>query len=114
MITTKRAYEPASPDDGIRILVDRLWPRGVTKDRLMIREWMKEVAPSDELRRWFSHDPSKWEKFLERYRKEVEQKPEFRRLGEMARKGKVTLVYGSKETRFNNATALKMMLEEGS
>jgi uncharacterized protein YeaO (DUF488 family) len=112
MIRTKRAYEKPDASDGVRYLVDRLWPRGVKRERLKISAWMKELAPSDELRKWFSHDPKKWETFLERYRREVEEKPDFRRLKEEVKKGTVTLVYGSREIVYNNANALKIFLEE--
>ena len=73
MITIKRVYEPTSPDDGYRVLVDRLWPRGLSKENAHIDEWLKEVAPTNELRKWFNHDPAKWEEFRTRYQKELLQ-----------------------------------------
>ncbi len=111
-VQTKRVYEPPDPADGTRILVDRLWPRGLTKPRARIEFWAKAIAPSSELRRWYGHDPEKWNEFRGRYFAELRANPvgvaELRRyLG----KGKVTLLYSSKEQRLNNATALKEYLE---
>jgi len=111
MIEIKRAYEPSSRGDGKRYLVDGLWPRGVRKEELEIQEWLKSLAPSDELRRWFGHREERWEEFRERYFEELERKKEFwKPLLEEAREGKITLVYGSKG-RLNNARALKEFLE---
>jgi uncharacterized protein YeaO (DUF488 family) len=112
MIRTKRAYEDPAPDDGRRFLVDRLWPRGIKKEDLQIEDWPKEVAPSDELRTWFGHDPAKWEEFEERYFAELENKPDaLEPLREAVRQGDVTLVYGARDTEHNNAVALKAYLE---
>lgn len=111
-IATKRAYEPASEDDGYRVLVDRIWPRGIAKDELRIDAWQKDLAPSTGLRKWFGHDPSKWEAFKARYVQELEQRPDV--LEDLARKakaGRVTLVFGAKDTERNNAVALKEHLE---
>ena len=107
-IKMKRAYEAASAADGFRILVERLWPRGVSKQDARIDLWAKEVAPSTELRKWFGHDPDKWEEFRRRYTAELEARPgALDPLLERIRAGKVTFVYGSRETRFNNAAALR-------
>lgn len=112
MIQTKRAYEPPDPGDGRRFLVDRLWPRGVRKEALALDAWLKDVAPSDELRRWFGHDPAKWEAFQERYFAELDEKPQvWQPLVEAARQGDVTLVYGARDPQHNNAVALKTYLE---
>ena len=97
--------------DGTRILVDRLWPRGVTKAQARVDLWLKEIAPSAELRKWFNHEPEKWSGFKRRYFAELRQRPEaVARLIEAGRSGPVTLVYGSKEERFNNAEALEKFL----
>jgi uncharacterized protein YeaO (DUF488 family) len=111
MIGIKRVYDPPSAHDGKRILVDRLWPRGLKRDEAAIDEWMKELAPSDELRKWFSHDPAKWPEFKKRYRKELEAKSGL--LGELkgyARHGTATLLYAAKDTEHNNAVVLKEFL----
>ncbi len=113
MIRIKRAYEAPEPGDGTRILIDHLWPRGVKRENLSIKEWDKEVAPSNELRTWFGHDPAKWEEFRRRYFAELDKKPEaWQPIQEAARSSTVTLVYGTKETRYNNAVALKAYLEK--
>jgi uncharacterized protein YeaO (DUF488 family) len=111
MIALKRAYEPASRTDGTRILVERLWPRGVTKAKLQIDGWLKEVGPSTELRKWFSHDAAKWDEFRRRYRRELEAHPEeWQPIAVAARRGRVTLVYSSHDSEHNNAVALKEYL----
>lgn len=111
-IRIKRAYRAARVSDGQRILVDRLWPRGMARHRLRIAAWEKDIAPSDELRRWFNHDPGKWEEFRNAYRAELEQNPDaVVRLCELARAGPVTLVYGAKDEAHNNAVVLKEYLE---
>ena len=111
MIKLKRVYESASSEDGLRILVERLWPRGIKKSALKIDSWLKDVAPSDALRRWFSHDPRKWIAFRERYFKELDRNPEVGRgLADSARHGPVTLIYSSRDTERNNAVALKDFL----
>jgi uncharacterized protein YeaO (DUF488 family) len=111
MISLKRAYEPASRTDGTRILVERLWPRGVTKAKLQIDGWLKEVGPSTELRKWFSHDAAKWDEFRRRYRRELEAHPrEWQPIAVAARRGRVTLVYSSHDSQHNNAVALKEYL----
>lgn len=108
MIKTKRAYHPTSPDDGKRVLVDRLWPRGLRKDKARIDEWLKDIAPSAELRKWYSHDPAKWKEFKKRYKDELkDKKGVLDRLKAESRKETVTLIYSSRETELNNAEALK-------
>jgi uncharacterized protein YeaO (DUF488 family) len=112
VILLKRAYDPASPKDGRRILVERLWPRGITKARLPLDGWLKDVAPSTELRKWFSHDPAKWSEFQRRYRAELKQKPHlWKELLDAGRKGTLTLVFSSHDTEHNNAVVLKQFLE---
>jgi uncharacterized protein YeaO (DUF488 family) len=111
-IKLKRAYEPAEKSDGLRVLVDRLWPRGISKSTAQIDCWLKEIAPSDALRRWFGHDPSKWSEFRKRYVRELEKRSEaVAQLKQFASQGTVTLVYGAKDERHNNAAALKEYLE---
>ena len=108
MITLKRAYDPVSRTDGTRFLVERLWPRGVSKARLRVDAWLKEVGPSTELRKWFSHDPEKWDEFRRRYFRELGSRPEaWQPIVSAARRGRVTLVYSSHDTQHNNAVALQ-------
>lgn len=113
MIRIKRAYEPSSEDDGFRILVDKLWPRGVSKEKANLDLWMKEIAPSDDLRKWFSHDPEKWNKFENRYKDELKDKKEFiNKIKEIEKdKGKVTLIYSAKDEEHNNAVVLEDVLK---
>jgi uncharacterized protein YeaO (DUF488 family) len=111
MITLKRAYDTASTSDGTRFLVERLWPRGVQKTRLHIDAWLKDVAPSPELRKWFSHDPARWDEFRRRYFRQLDLEPEaWRPIVSAARHGRVTLVYSSHDTQHNNAVALQEYL----
>jgi uncharacterized protein YeaO (DUF488 family) len=113
MIQIKRAYEPVSPEDGARFLIDRLWPRGIRKDDLDVREWLKDVAPSTDLRRWFNHDPAKWDEFQSRYSAELADKPDtWQPLLDAAVEGTLTLVYGAKDTEHNDAVVLKAWLED--
>ncbi len=113
MIRLKRAYEPVSSEDGTRILVERLWPRGVSKEKAALDLWLKDIAPSPELRKWFGHDPAKWDEFRRRYWAELRQKPEVvKELLLQASKGDVTLVYGSRDQEHNAAVALKEYLEQ--
>ena len=113
MIRIKRAYDPGAKEDGARFLVDRLWPRGVKKEALDVAAWCKEVAPSDELRRWFNHDPNKWKDFQRRYRVELTANPSaWQPLLSAAEKGDITLLYSAHDTEHNNAVALKAYLEE--
>ena len=112
MIRLKRVYEKPSRMDGSRILVDRLWPRGLTKERAAVALWLKDVAPSTELRKWFGHDPAKWKQFQARYRKELREKKGALKL--LRQKGKtrtVTLVYGARDKEHNEALVLKKVVE---
>jgi uncharacterized protein YeaO (DUF488 family) len=103
----KRVYDPVSNSDGTRLLVERLWPRGVKKTSLEIKAWLKDVAPSTELRKWFSHDPTKWNDFCSRYLAELQANPDaWRPIIEATRHGPVTLIYSSHDTEHNNAVAL--------
>ena len=112
MIKLKRAYEKPSRDDGSRILVERLWPRGLTKERAAVDLWLKEVAPSPELRKWFGHDPAKWEQFQKRYWKELEEKEAaVQLLKQKSKQGTVTLVYAARDEEHTGALALKRFLE---
>lgn len=112
MIKIKRAYEEPSKSDGKRFLVDRLWPRGVTKEELAATAWLKDVAPSNELRHWYHHDPSEWDEFRRRYFRELEAGPQaWQPLVDASKKGTVTLLYSAKHTENNNAVALKEFLE---
>jgi uncharacterized protein YeaO (DUF488 family) len=114
MLQIKRVYEEGSGNDGRRILVDRLWPRGISKEKAGIDLWMKELAPSDKLRRWYGHDPSRWEEFRARYLKELEVKEDLiSQLREMNREGMVTLIYAAKDIHHNNAAVLKEVIEQG-
>jgi len=112
-IRTKRVYETPEAADGRRILVDRVWPRGMTKKRLRGDVWLKSIAPSTELRNWFKHDPSKWNGFKARYYKELDQNPEgIATLFNALKKGLVTLLYSAKDSDHNQAVALKEYLSE--
>jgi uncharacterized protein YeaO (DUF488 family) len=111
MIAVKRAYDPPTESDGVRVLVDRLWPRGVTKAAAKIDRWMKDLAPSGELREWFGHDPARWEEFRRRYHKELAgQADALAELRKLARGGTVTLVYAARDTEHNDAVVLKELL----
>jgi uncharacterized protein YeaO (DUF488 family) len=106
-LATKRVYEPADPADGSRVLVDRLWPRGLSKAEVHVDLWLKDVAPSAALRTWFGHDPARWEQFRTRYRAELDDNPEdLQRLRGLARQGKVTLLYSARDETHNQAVAL--------
>ena len=110
----KRAYEPAAAADGVRVLVDRLWPRGISKQQAVLDEWMKEIAPSAELRKWFGHEPAKWAEFQRRYKAELRQHhAELERLREIATKGALTLVYGARDEQHNDAVVLREVLLHG-
>lgn len=114
MITTKRVYEPYSRTDGYRVLVDRLWPRGLSKAKAHVDYWAREIAPSTELRQWYEHDPNKWPEFQKRYRAELatpEAKAALADLVRRARGGRVTLVYSSHAGDISNAAALERMLK---
>lgn len=113
MIALKRVYDAPDPGDGLRILVDRLWPRGVKKDEAHLDRWEKDLAPSDELRRWFAHDPAKWCEFRRRFREELAPKGDLlHELARQAEKGRVTLLYAAKDEEHNNAVVLKEFLED--
>jgi uncharacterized protein YeaO (DUF488 family) len=116
MVKIKRIYDPSERADGKRVLVDRLWPRGIKKEDAGLDLWLKDIAPSDELRKWFSHDPSKWQEFKKRYRHELKDKPDMpdmiEDLRKAARQGTVTLLYAAKDADRNNAVVLKEMLKE--
>lgn len=106
-LQVKRVYEPPSTDDGIRVLVDRLWPRGLTKAAAAVDLWLKDVAPSVALRRWFNHDPNRWTEFTHRYASELDRKKAaIAALAGAVRRGRVTLVFGARDERHNNAVAL--------
>jgi uncharacterized protein YeaO (DUF488 family) len=114
MIRLKRAYEPPARDDGRRILVERLWPRGVSKEKAHLDLWLKDVAPSPELRTWFGHEVAKWPEFQRRYREELHHRPrEMAELTRLVRQGPVTFVYGSRDERHNAAIVLKDCLQGG-
>ena len=107
-VKLKRAYEPVSDDDGKRILVDRLWPRGVSKANAALGQWMKEIAPTTDLRKWFGHDPQRWEEFCDRYREELHRNAELlSHLRSLAREGTVTLVYSAHDEVHNDAVVLR-------
>lgn len=111
----KRAYEPASPEDGERYLVDRLWPRGVKKEALALTGWLKDVAPSTELRRWFGHDPARWDEFRRRYLAELKANAAaLRPLREALKRGPVTLVYSAHDEAHNQAVVLRELLSKRS
>jgi uncharacterized protein YeaO (DUF488 family) len=113
MIRIKRVYDTASPEDGQRFLVDRLWPRGVKKENLNVVAWLKDSAPSNDLRHWYGHDPDKWCEFNERYFKELDSRPEaWHPLLESARKGDITLLFSTRELERNNAVSLRAYLEK--
>ncbi|EMA54476.1 DUF488 domain-containing protein [Halococcus thailandensis] len=110
-IQTKRIYEEPDPEDGTRVLVDRLWPRGVSKEDAALDRWAKDAAPSDELRNWFDHDPERWDEFKERYRDELSDRDVVDELRELADGGTVTLLYAATDREHNNAVVLRDVLE---
>jgi uncharacterized protein YeaO (DUF488 family) len=113
-IQVKRAYDPPAENDGVRVLVDRLWPRGLTKPAAAVDLWLKDLAPSVTLRRWFNRDPARWGEFTQRYAEELDaiaaRSPAVAALAAAIRGGKVTLLFGARDTRHNNATALRSYL----
>jgi len=112
MVKAKRIYDPPAADDGTRILVDRLWPRGLTKEDARIDEWLKEIAPSNELRNWFGHDPVKWPEFRRKYQEELRrQGPLLEELKRKTKHGTVTLLFAAKDAEHNNAVVLKELLD---
>ena len=110
-IQTKRIYEEPDPEDGTRVLVDRLWPRGVSKEDAALDRWAKDAAPSDELRNWFDHDPDRWDEFEDRYRDELSDRDVVDELRELADDGTVTLLYAATDREHNNAVVLRDVLE---
>jgi uncharacterized protein YeaO (DUF488 family) len=115
MVRIKRAYEPAASRDGVRVLVDRVWPRGITKEKARIRTWMRELAPSGQLCKFFGHNPVKWEEFRRRYRKELGRKEVGAMLDELvsiSARGTLTLIYGAQDTEHNQAVVIKEVLDE--
>ena len=113
MIKIRRVYEPAEKGEGWRVLVDRLWPRGLKKEEVKFDQWLKEIAPSEGLRQWFAHDPGKWEEFKNRYFQELKKNEGLvETIRVKAREGTVTLLFGAKDTELNNAVALKEFLED--
>lgn len=111
-IKVKRVYDEPAESDGKRVLVDRVWPRGVTKEAAALDAWMKDVAPSPELRKWFGHAPERWDTFRQRYEAELaENRQALERLAEMCRDGPVTLLFGARDEQRNNAVVLKSLLE---
>lgn len=114
-VLLKRVYAPYAPEDGFRVLVDRLWPRGIARDTAHVDLWLKEIAPSAELRKWFAHDPEKWAEFRKRYAEELDGRPaEVEQLAAHARHGTVTLLYGAKDEQHNQAVVLKQYLEKSA
>jgi uncharacterized protein YeaO (DUF488 family) len=112
MIKIKRIYEPPAAGDGFRILVDRLWPRGVSKEKARVDLWLKEISPSNELRKWYGHDPEKWAEFKKKYLREIEDQGEaFGLIIKKAKGGTVTFLFSSQEEKWNNAAALKEFME---
>jgi uncharacterized protein YeaO (DUF488 family) len=110
-VKLKRVYEPPAAEDGFRILVDRLWPRGMTKEKAAVGEWLRDAAPSTTLRKWFAHDPRRWREFERRYFRELDGKPEVvTHLRELIAGGRLTLVYSARDLDMNNAVALKHYL----
>jgi uncharacterized protein YeaO (DUF488 family) len=113
MIVLKRPYDTVSSSDGTRFLVERLWPRGISKAKLRAHAWLKEVGPSTELRQWFSHDPKKWRAFRQRYFRELDARPQaWKPIVSAARRGRVTLIYSSHDAQHNNAVALQQYLQK--
>ncbi|HET6256170.1 MAG TPA: DUF488 domain-containing protein [Puia sp.] len=114
-VRIKRVYEPAAGTDGYRILIDRLWPRGLSREKANVDKWLKEVAPSTELRKWFQHDPAKWRQFCTRYRAELKDSTAFGELLDEIRRHKaVTLLFGAKDEEHNDAVALRDLIAERS
>ena len=110
-IRLKRAYAPASADDGIRLLVDRMWPRGVSKQKIKTQAWLKDIAPSTELRQWFGHVPERWEEFRKRYARELDANPDaVKELKAWLKHGRVTLIYSARDEEHNQAVALREYL----
>ncbi|OUY05767.1 DUF488 domain-containing protein [Acinetobacter populi] len=113
-ILLKRIYDAPAASDGLRILVDRLWPRGVKKADAKIDWWMKEVTPSTELRQWYGHDPDKWIEFQQKYRAELKGNPKLKELHDLAKQQTISLIYAAKNTAITHAIVLKQMIEEAN
>jgi uncharacterized protein YeaO (DUF488 family) len=113
-VRIKRIYDPAEADDGARMLVDRIWPRGMTKEAAALDEWLKDLAPSDALRRWFGHAPERWPDFKARYARELAANPALARLRAAMKEGPVTLLYAARDPIHNNAAALAEFLRTGA
>ena len=116
-VALKRAYDKPGAKDGTRVLVDGLWPRGKKKEELAAAQWMRAIAPSAKLRQWYGHDPKRWKEFRERYRRELSESPRkelIRELVALARKGKLTLVFGARDTEHSNAAVIAEMIREKS
>ena len=117
-LRVRRAYDAPTPDDGCRVLVDRLWPRGLKRETAGIDHWLRELAPSNELRKWFAHDPARWDEFRRRYAEELRSPAAAAALAELrsliAAHRVVTLIYGARDTTCNNAEALRLWLETGA
>ena len=112
-VQLKRAYETPSPSDGYRVLIDRIWPRGISREKARLQEWARELAPSTELRKWFGHDPARFKEFRRRYSRELHaQEPKVRELRRRAREGTLTLVYGARDTEHNDAVVLAEILRQ--
>jgi len=112
-VRVARVHDPRTARDGYRVLVDRLWPRGIKKEKLEMEAWLKDVAPSPELRKWFAHEPDKWQEFQKRYRAELEANPDaWKPILEAAKQGNVTLLYSARDSEHNSAVLLKAFLEE--
>jgi uncharacterized protein YeaO (DUF488 family) len=110
----KRVYEPTAPEDGVRVLIDRLWPRGLTKKKAAIDHWMKDIAPSSELRKWFGHDPGRWTEFRNRYMEELRQHMALLdQIRDLAKEGTVTLLFGAHDEEHNDAVVLREVLLKG-
>jgi uncharacterized protein YeaO (DUF488 family) len=114
MITVRRIYDQAAPGEKYRVLVDRLWPRGISKEKAGCHEWLKEISPSNELRKWYGHDPSKWDEFRQRYKNElIPLQTELKRLKQVEKEhGTLTLLFSSREEKYNNAVALREFILE--
>jgi uncharacterized protein YeaO (DUF488 family) len=114
-VRLRRVYEPAAPEDGVRVLIDRLWPRGLSKSAAAVDYWLKEIAPSTELRQWFGHDPDRWLEFRRRYTKELRQhKVELERIRELAAERSVTLLFGARDEEHNDAIVVREVLLRGT
>ncbi len=115
MLATKRVYEAPDPRDGFRVLVDRLWPRGISKERAQVDEWLREAGPTDQLRKWFHQNPERWEEFRERYLKELaDRKHLFDKIVSKSHRGRVTMLYSYHDPVHNQAVVIKEFLEDGS